>query len=158
FEQVKPKLEAELSREEAEDRIYKLANRIDDVLASGAAVEDVAAKFGLKTTLVATADLGGTDPDGKPVSLPISGDAVLKLVFATAERQTSRVTEGPDGGIFAVRVSKVIPPGVKPLAEVEDRAVAAWQADKRREGVAREAEELAAAVTGDHDFAAVAAE
>jgi peptidyl-prolyl cis-trans isomerase D len=158
FEQVKPKLEAELSREEAEDRIYKLANRIDDVLAGGAGLEDAAVKFGLKTTVVAAADLGGTDPEGKPVSLPISGDAVLKLVFATSEGQTSRITEGPDGGIFAARVSKVIPPGVKPLAEVRDQAVAAWQAEKRRAAVAKKAEELATAVKGDHDLAAVAAE
>src|SRR6202043_955750 len=67
YEQVRPKLEAELSREEAEDRIYKIANRVDDALASGASLADVAAKFGLKTTLVAAADLSGTDPDKKPV-------------------------------------------------------------------------------------------
>ena len=68
------------------------------------------------------------------------------------------MTESPDGGIFAVRVSKVTPPAVKPLAEVKDQAVAAWQADKRREKVARTAEELAAAVKPDIGLAAVAAE
>ncbi|HWZ69257.1 MAG TPA: peptidyl-prolyl cis-trans isomerase [Stellaceae bacterium] len=158
YEQVRPKLEAELSREEAEDRIYKIANRVDDALASGASLTDVAVKFGLKTNLVAAADLSGTDPDRKPVALPLPRDAVLKLVFAMDEGRTSRVTESPDGGIFAVQVSKITPPAVKPFAEVKDQAIEAWQADKRREKVAKMAEELAAAVKPDTGLAAVAAE
>src|ERR1700757_3752758 len=50
FEQAKPKLEADLTHEEAVDRVYKIANRVDDALAGGAAIGDVAGKFGLKTT------------------------------------------------------------------------------------------------------------
>jgi len=158
YEQVRPKLEAELSREEAEDRIYKIAKRVDDALASGASLADVAAKFGLKTALVAAADLSGTDPDKKPVALPLPRDAVLKLVFAMDEGRTSRVTESPDGGIFAVQVSKITPPAVKPFAEGKDQAIDSWQADKRREKVAKMAEDLAAAVKSDTGRAAVAAE
>ncbi len=158
YEQARSRLEAELARDEAEDRIYKVANRIDDALAGGASLEDVAAKFGLKTTLVAAADVQGTDLERKPVALPLPRDAVFKLVFATGEGRTSRVTESRGGAIFAVRVSKVTPPAVKPLAEVKDQAVEAWQADKRREKVARTAEELAAAVKPDIGLAAVAAE
>jgi peptidyl-prolyl cis-trans isomerase D len=156
FEQVKPKLEVELARAEAEDRIYKIANRVDDALASGAALADVAAKFGLTMTEVAAADIGGHDFDGKPVALPLPADTVLKLVFATGSGQTSRVTESPDGGILAVRVSKITPPAVKPLAEVKDRAIAAWQTEKRREAVANTAEELATAVKPDIRLSAVA--
>jgi peptidyl-prolyl cis-trans isomerase D len=158
FEQVKPKLEAELARAEAEDRIYKIANRVDDALASGATLADVSAKFGLTMTEIPAADIGGHDLGGKPVALPLPADTVLKLVFATGSGQTSRVTESPDGGIFAVRVSKIAPPAVKPLAEVKDQAIAAWQADKRREAVAKTAEELAAAVKPDLRLSAVAAE
>jgi peptidyl-prolyl cis-trans isomerase D len=55
-------------------------------------------------------------------------------------------------------VSKITPPAVKPFAEVKDQAIEAWQADKRREKVAKMAEELAAAVKPDSGLAAVAAE
>ncbi|MBV8337939.1 MAG: SurA N-terminal domain-containing protein, partial [Alphaproteobacteria bacterium] len=135
FVQAKPKLEAELAHEEAEDRIYKVANKVDDALAGGATLDDAAAKFGLKTTVIAAADTGGHDPEGKPVTLPLPADEVLKLVFAIDQGQTSRVTETPDGGIFAVQVNSVTPPAVKPLAEVKDQAIAAWQTEKRREAV-----------------------
>jgi peptidyl-prolyl cis-trans isomerase D len=158
FEQAKPKLEAQLIHDEAVDRIYKVANRVDDALAGGMTIEDAAAKFDLKKTDVDATDVGGHDPDGKLVSLPLPANEITKLAFATDAGRTSRVTESPDGAIFMVRVNQVIPPTVKPLAQVKDQAVAAWQADKRREKVAKTAEELAAAAKPDARLAAVAAE
>ena len=157
FEQAKEKLEADLARQEAADRIYKVANQVDDALAGGAAMDDAAAKFGLKTTVVAAVDVGGHDPQDKPVTLPVAPNDVLKLAFATNEGQTSRVTETSDGGIFALHIDKVIPSAVKPLHEVEEKAVAAWQAENRRETVAKQADELAAAVKPDEKLATIAA-
>jgi peptidyl-prolyl cis-trans isomerase D len=158
FEQAKAKLEAELTREEAVDRVYKIANQVDDALAGGAALGEVANKFGLKTTEIAAADVGGKDPDGKAVALPVAPEEVLKLAFATSEGRLSRVTETPDGAIFVLHVDKVTPAAVKPLAEVKDQAIAAWQADRRRETVAAAAAELAGAVKPGTQLAAVAAE
>ena len=158
FEQAKEKLEADLARQEAADRIYKVANQVDDALAGGAAMDDAAAKFGLKTTVVAAVDVGGHDPQDKPVTLPVAPNDVLKLAFATNEGQTSRVTETSDGGIFVLHIDKVIPFAVKPLQEVEEKAVAAWQAEKRRETVAKQADELAAAVKPGEKLATIAAE
>jgi peptidyl-prolyl cis-trans isomerase D len=158
FDEAKPKLEADLAHQEAVDRIYKVANKADDALAGGATLADAAEKFGLKTTTVEAVDLGGHDPQDKPVTLPVSAGDVLKLAFATNEGQTSRVTETPDGAIFAVHVDKIIPSQVKPLDEVKGKAIADWQAEKRREIVAKQAEELAAAVTPGTRLAAVANE
>jgi peptidyl-prolyl cis-trans isomerase D len=157
FDEAKPKLETDLTHQEAVDRIYKVANKVDDALAGGATLADAAEKFGLKTTTVEAADLGGHDPQDEPVALPVSASDVLKLAFATNEGQTSRVTETPDGAIFALRTEKVISSQVKPLDEVKDKAVAAWQADRRRETVAKQAEELAAAITAETRLATVAA-
>jgi peptidyl-prolyl cis-trans isomerase D len=158
FEQAKPKLEADLAQQEAVDRIYKVANQVDDALAGGATITDAAEKFGLKTTTVAAVDDNGHDPDDKPVALPIAAAEVLKLAFATSEGQTSRVTETSEGGIFVLRTDKITPSQVRPLDTVKEKAVAAWQADQRRETAAKQAEELAAAVKSDTRLASVAAE
>jgi peptidyl-prolyl cis-trans isomerase D len=157
FDEAKPKLEADLARQEAVDRIYKVANQVDDALAGGATLDDAAGKFGLKKTAIEAVDVAGHDPQDKPVSLPVSASDVLKLAFATNEGQTSRVTETQDGAIFALHTDKIIPSTVKPLDEVKEKAVAAWQADRRREIAAKQAEELAAAVTPETRLAAVAA-
>src|SRR5207247_392734 len=139
FEQAKPQIEAELQQQAAVDRIEKIGNKLDDTLAGGSPLADAANKFGLKVTTVAAADLGGNEPDGKAVALPAAKEEILKTAFATERGDTSRVIETPDGVIFTVHVDKVIPPQVRPLAEVKDKAVAAWQAEQKREAVAKQA-------------------
>jgi peptidyl-prolyl cis-trans isomerase D len=158
FEQAKPELEADLARQEAVDRIYKIANNVDDALAGGATINEAGEKFGLKMTTVAAADVSGHDAEDKSVTLPVAPQDVLKVAFATNEGQTSRVTETSDGGIFVLRTDKVIAPEVKPLDEVKEKAVAAWQVDRRREAAQKQAEELAATVTPEARLASIAAE
>ena len=71
FEEAKPKIEAELKRQDAADRLDKIGNQADDALAGGASLADVAAKYQFKTATVAASDEGGHDPQGKAVTLPV---------------------------------------------------------------------------------------
>ena len=158
FEQVKPQIEAELAQQEGIDKLEKFGNKVDDALAGGMPLADAAAKFGLKLTNVAAADVNGAGPDGKPVALPSAKDEILKTAFSTEQGDTSRVAQTQDGAIFALHVDKVAPPQVRPLAEVRDKAVAAWQAEQKRETVTKQAEDLAAAVTPGVALAKVAAD
>jgi peptidyl-prolyl cis-trans isomerase D len=156
YEQVKPQIEAELAQQEAIDKLEKLGNKVDDVLAGGTPLADAAAKFGLKVTTVTAADVNGSNPDGKPATLPEPNQEILKTAFATDQGDTSRVAQAQDGTIFALHVDKVIAPQVRPLAEVHDKAVAAWQAEQKRETVSKQAEDLAAAVKPEAPLAKVA--
>ena len=158
FEQAKPQIQAELAQQEGIDKLEKLGNKVDDALAGGMPLADAAAKFGLKLATVAAADSNGADPDGKPVALPAGKEEMLKTAFSTEQGDTSRVAQTQDGAIFALHVDKVTPPQVRPLAEVRDKAVAAWQAEHKRETVTKQAEELAAAVKPDVPLAKVAAD
>ncbi len=147
FEQARPKIEAALKLQDATDRLDKSGNKADDALAGGTPLAEVAAKFGLKITTIAASDESGHDPDGKPVLLPVAPDQILKTVFVTNPGDTSRIIDTDDGSIFAVHLDKVTAPQVRPLAEVKDQAVAAWQAEQKRETASKKAEALAAAVT-----------
>jgi len=157
FDQVKPQIEAELQQQLAIDRIEKIGNKLDDTLAGGSLLADAAGKFGLKVMTVAAADLGGNDPDGKAVELPVTKQEILKTAFATERGDTSRVIETPDGAIFAVHVDKVIPPQVRPLAEVRDKVIAIWQGEQKREAVTKQAEALKEAVKPELPLAKAAA-
>ena len=158
FEQAKPQIEAELAQQEGADRLEKLGNQVDDALAGGMPLADAATKFGLKITNIAAADVNGTNPDGKPVTLPEPKEEILKTAFATDQGDTSRVSQAQDGTIFVLHVDKVTPPQVRPLADVHDKAVAAWQADQKRETVKKQAEDLAASVKPEMPLAKVAAD
>jgi peptidyl-prolyl cis-trans isomerase D len=156
FAEVKAKLQAELAHSQAADRLYEIGNHVDDAIAGGAALDEAAAKYGLKKIVVAAIDDKGLGRDGKGVQLPVAPAEVLKLAFATDEGRTSRITQTFDGAIFVLRVDKISPPSVRPLTEVKDKAVAAWQAEKRRTLVLKEANALAGEVKPGMQLSAVA--
>jgi peptidyl-prolyl cis-trans isomerase D len=147
FAEARTKLAAKVAHDVAVDRIYKIADQVDDALAGGATLEEAAGKFGLKKTVVAAIDEHGQGPDGKAPALPIAPAEVAKLGFATEEGQISRVTEANDNSLYVLRTDKVAPPAIKPLAAVKPEATAAWQTEKRAAAVAREAAALAQSVT-----------
>jgi peptidyl-prolyl cis-trans isomerase D len=156
FAEVKAKLQADLAHNEAVDQLYTVANHVDDALAGGATLDEAASRFALKKTVIAAVDEKGLGRDDKPVPLPVSPSEVLKLAFGTEESRTSRVTQASDGAIFVLHIDKIVPPAVRPLAEVKDKAVAAWQAQQRKDAVAKEAETLAAATKPGMQLSAVA--
>ena len=157
FADVKAKLQADLAHSEAADRLYDIGNHVDDAIAGGATIDEAAAKFGLKKTVISAVDDKGLGRDGKQVQLPVSPADVLKLAFATDEGRTSRVTQTSNGAIFVLHMDKVMPPSVRPLTEVKDKAVAAWQAEQRKDKVAKDAKSLAAAVKPGMQLSTVAA-
>jgi len=157
FAEAKAKLQADLAHREAVDRLYAIANHVDDAIAGGDDIGATAAKFGLKKTVVAAVDEHGRGEDGKPVALPVAPPEVLKLAFATEEGRTSRVTETSDGAIFVLDLDKIVPPSVRPLAMVKAQAIGGWQAEERRDLVAKAATALAAAVGPGAKLSAVAA-
>jgi peptidyl-prolyl cis-trans isomerase D len=158
FAEAKPELTAAAARREAADHIQEIGNHVDDALAGGAGLEATAEKFGLKLTRITAADEHGMAPDGKPVSLPIAPSRVLKYVFASEQGQPSRVYHTDDGGIFVIRTDKITPPHVRPLAEVKEQAIAAWQAEQRRRKIDRQAKALVTAVKNGTPLARAAAQ
>ena len=83
---------------------------------------------------------------------------MLKSVFTTGQGETSRITDAQDGTIFAIHVDKITAPQVRPLAEVKDKATAAWQAEQRLSSANQQAAALAATVTPDGSLAKAAAD
>ncbi|MBV8120098.1 MAG: SurA N-terminal domain-containing protein [Alphaproteobacteria bacterium] len=157
FAEVKAKLKTDLAHSEAVDRLYRVANNVDDALAGGATIEEAAAKFGLRKTVASSIDDKDQGRDGKNAELPVASAEVLKLAFNTDEGRSSRVTQTPDGAILVLRVDKILPPSVRPLIEVKDSAIAAWQTQKRKTVVAKEADILAGDVKPGIRLSAVAA-
>lgn len=158
FDQVKGQLQSELAHDEAVDRLEKLSSQVDDAVAGGASMAETAAKFGMTATTIPAVDETGKAPDGKPVAIPVAANEVLKAAFDTRANETSRVDQTQDGAIYAVRVDQVTPSEVRPLADVKEQATAAWQAEQKRDKVAKDAQALAASVKDGKTLAEIAAD
>ncbi len=145
FDDVRAQLLAEMQKEKALDALYSIANRVEDQLASGASLDEVAQAQGLKLTKIAAVDSSGKAPDGKDAAPNLPDfPTMLKTAFQLASGATSNLTEGANNVFFAVRVDGVTPAKVKPLADVRDQVVAGWQEDQRAKLAAEKAQEIAA--------------
>ncbi|MEK7246708.1 MAG: SurA N-terminal domain-containing protein, partial [Pseudomonadota bacterium] len=142
---VREALAKDVARDKALDGLVGLANRFEDALGGGAPLEAAAAAIGIRVIKVQALDTRGNGPDGKPIAaegLP-KLDLLAQIAFATAEGTESPLAEMGENGYFALRVDKITPPALKPLADVRGEVLAAWRAQKLSELAKAEAEALA---------------
>jgi peptidyl-prolyl cis-trans isomerase D len=141
----------------AADELYKRSNEIEDALAGGSTLDQVAAKFQLTEVKIGAVDLDGLDPKGMPVTLT-NAPEILRVAFNSDQGQTTRMNETKDNGYFLLHVDSVQASVIKPLADVRDRAKELFLADKRNAAAEARAKEISAAVAQGKSLTAVAAE
>lgn len=145
FEDAAPELRNELATAQAGRVIQTDAETINDLIAGGASLEDLAERTDLELDTVAFTD-GSTDG-------PAAYEAFRTAAAAATEGAYPELVDLDDGGIFALRLDGVTPPAVQPLADVRDRLEAAWQAAAEKAAILTRAEEIAAEAGADTDLA-----
>ena len=119
FEDAEPMLRDELASDRARRVIDAQIEDIDDLLAGGATVEDLAKETDMQLGQISwhpgmTDDIGAYDAFRTAAGIITTGDfpEVVKL---------------EDDGIFAMRLNKVVEPQIQPLADVRAEAEAGWR-------------------------------
>jgi len=146
FETVKPKLLAEVKHERAVDRLFDLMNKIEDGLAGGNSLEDVAKLNGMTIETVTDVDATGKTKSGAALSTNPDWPVVLKTAFNQAPNQTGPLTEAAEGRQFVVRVDSLTQPVLRPLDEVRDQVIEGWKASERERIVTAKVDDIAKAV------------
>ena len=141
FEEAKPELEKTLLKERAAGAIFDLHDKIEDQLASGSRLSEVADKLKLDYQLIDEIDREGRKPDGSSVTLPAQKD-LLNAVFATDTGVENDPIDAKDDGVIWYEVLGVVPSQVKPLDKVKDTVTQDWHADEVRAKVAKYAQDL----------------
>jgi peptidyl-prolyl cis-trans isomerase D len=146
FEQAKPALRDRLLAEKASNMIYERANKLDNVLGTGASLDQLPSDLGL-VGITGTMDAQGKTPEGTPAPIPGGSQvrqAIIDAAFKAQKDAPPRLTEVPlQGGgsaYYALTVENIIPPAEKPYAEVKDQVLADWTHD-----AVRHTQEVAAA-------------
>ncbi|MEN8658692.1 peptidyl-prolyl cis-trans isomerase [Marivita sp.] len=144
FEDARPDLRGELALDRARRVIETLAQTIDDELAAGATLEDVA-----DTT---EAQLGQIDwfpgADGQ-----IAGyDAFREAAEQLGEGDFPEVMQLGDGGVFAMRLNRIQPPAPQPIEDVIDQVRQGWDTRELTAQLMAQAEDLAATLSNGSSF------
>lgn len=147
FEEAKPELEKKLLKERAAGAIFDLHDKIEDQLASGARLSEVADKLKLNYVLIDEVNREGRKPDGSVVTLPAQKD-LLNAVFATDTGVENDPIDAKDEGVIWYEVLGVVPSQVKPFDQVKEEVAKDWRADEIRTKVAKYAQDLVTSLNG----------
>jgi peptidyl-prolyl cis-trans isomerase D len=136
FDQVKDELRDTIIAGRATDLIYDRANKLDNILSTGASLDEIPSDLGL-AAITGTLDAEGKTADGTPA--PIPGPPELRSAVVTAAFQLQpgdpphlvEVQTPQEGGsaYYAMQVESIVPPAVKPYDEVKDKVLADWTQD-----------------------------
>ncbi|MCO6415473.1 SurA N-terminal domain-containing protein [Siccirubricoccus sp. KC 17139] len=131
--EVRDALRRDLAQEKAADLAFERANKVEDALAGGATLEEVAQRFQLGFAKV-TLDASGHDAEGKEVALPVIAAArepLLRAIFTTERGAPPRLAE-TEAGFVAVTIQDVAAPALRPFESVEAEVRAAFLEDQKR--------------------------
>jgi peptidyl-prolyl cis-trans isomerase D len=157
--ELRDQLRQELVAEKAADLAFERANQVEDALAGGATLAEVAQRFNLGFATIRT-DGNGLDPEGKPVELPVIEAArapLLRALFNTEKGAAPRLAE-TEAGFVAVDVKDITSPALRPFESVEPQVREAFITEARRREVEERAAGLLAAVKGGKTLADAARE
>lgn len=143
FEEARPKLEEELKLRRASEAMFDMANRLDDALAAGSSLEEIAQQFKLRYVQLGAVDPDGRNARGEPIESLPQPPEFLRAAFSTEAGAEPQLREFDAGGYFVLRVDKVTPPALRPLEEVRDAVAEAWKAERRSAAAAERAQALA---------------
>jgi peptidyl-prolyl cis-trans isomerase D len=140
FDEVRADLTAELQLDAARLAVDGRIEAIDDLLAGGATLEDLAKEEGLA---LATIDY----VQGQVGASVIEGYAGFRdAADAVAEGDFSEAIPLEDGGLFALRLDEIVPEAPIPFAEARDTVAAAWREEALAKALSARAAEIQFAV------------
>ncbi len=154
LEDMRAEIEAKARRDKAIDLLYDATNKIEDELASGATLEEVAKNLGLTVAAIPAVDNNGLSPDGSVVAdLPKAAN-FLRDAFAAEVGAEPVLHEAANDAYYLLRVDTVTPPAVRPLDKVKAAVEAVWLATARDARAKETAETVKAALAAGKPLAA----
>ncbi len=132
FEEVRGPLENEARARETEYVINKLSIQIEDSLAAGATLKEVAKEQNLTLTDVGSVDAQGKTPDGNTAKALPHFPKFLEIAYNTDEKSESTISITKDGTYYIVRVNAITPVREIPLEKVKSQVAKAVKEANRR--------------------------
>lgn len=148
FEEARPDLALESQADAARRAIADRVEAIDDLLAGGATLEDLAKEQGMT---LATIDYVADAPAPEGIA------AYPKFREAAAAVQEGDFPEAvllDDGGLVALRLEEIVPPTPIPFDTAKEDVRSAWLAAETAKALSARAVEIKAAVEGGQSLGA----
>ncbi|WP_341910727.1 SurA N-terminal domain-containing protein [Ferrovibrio terrae] len=143
FEDAKTELRQQVATRKAIDGMVKLRQQIDDQIAGGATLDEIAKLQNQPVQQVAAIDAQGGDAAGKPAEALPKVPALLTEAFELSPEAEPGIIDRPEGGLIVLKVTAIQPAALKPLDEVKAQVVAALTERTRAEAATERAKQIA---------------
>lgn len=131
FDDVKANIKKELLHNEKADQIFETTTLIEDRLASGEPLDELAKEMNLAVTEIKDARLSSQDIAGLK-SFGEDETTILNAAFTASEGEATPLAELKDGRMFTVHVNGITAKRQKELKEVRADVVKGWTEEQRR--------------------------
>lgn len=129
--EVRSQLEMEIKAQLANDQLYERKNKIEDSLAGGASIEEIAKEHGFKVITIEALSKAGQDEKEKSVLPEADKAELLEQIFALTENSESSVVDVKGGLSYIVHVDAIKPSHVPEFTKIKDRVLKAWTEEKQ---------------------------
>ncbi|WP_171234343.1 peptidylprolyl isomerase [Ruegeria sp. HKCCA6837] len=146
FEEAEPALREELAAERARRLIETQSEDINDMLAGGATLEELADETEM--------ELGQIDWTRESSDEIAAYDGFRVAAEAVQEGDFPEIAFLEDGSIFALRLNEVLPRRPEPLDSARDRVAAAWLQAETNKALEERANAVLIQLATDGDFTA----
>ena len=150
FEEAREDLRAAAAQELANDAVLDRIDPVQDKLAAGATIEDLANETALSLGEATLMPEAGSGIEADP--------AFREAAMAATPGDLPELIELDNGGIAALRVDEVIAPEQQPFDEVRERVQSDWRGAQRRQALIDRAEALKARLEEGRTLQSVADE
>ncbi|HRD29513.1 MAG TPA: SurA N-terminal domain-containing protein, partial [Caulobacter sp.] len=155
LEEHRAEIVAKVRGDLAGAKISDLSKVYEDAHEAGATLPEAARKAGVPTTVYAPVTADGRGQDGKPVA-GVSPQ-VLKAVYELPQGGESDIQEAGEGDYFAVRVDRIVPPAMPPMASIRPQMIRTLMLKTQADRMKARAEALVARIRKGETLEAVAA-
>ena len=157
FEDVKTELRNQVGLRKAADGMVKLRQQIDDQIAGGATLDEIAKTQSLPVKQAEGIDAQGADSAGKKIEALPKLPNFLSEAFQLGIEAEPQIIDSTDGGLLVLKVLAIQPAALKPLDDVKAQVTAALVERARAEAASERARQIAERLRSGGDLAREAA-
>ncbi len=146
LKEVKQSIIQTLRDEEIDEQIYTLADDLDNAIAEGVSLQDLAQQYDLSLKTISGLELANTAHENLPEN---DGDRfdIVDAAFTIDKEEISPVIELSDGSFVLIEVTNILPAQVKPFENVRAEIRNLLTAQRQQVGVQNKAAKIISAFT-----------
>lgn len=143
YDDIKDQLREAMKHEQIVDTLTRTVNQLDDELAAGHTLEDIADSLKLQLIKLPLVDAAGKTSDGKEPSEFPNKEDVLKTAYAQNSGESSPVMEDKKGSYFVVRTDDLVPSSIIAFNKIKTSVATEWKKSAQAAHAVDEAEKIA---------------